>query len=434
MSNLSHSAVAEKAIVLGRKRKNNYPKCRNCGTDLNHVFLDLINCPPANDLLDEHQLQEPEIYYPIKILICHKCFLVQLNLVRNIDTIFNEKYTYFSSYSSSWLDHAKKYVDMMVDRFGFDAKSQIIELASNDGYLLQYFKEYNIPVLGVEPASNTAEVAISRGIATIIDFFGADFAQKLVSRQNIRADLVLGNNVLNHLPDINDFVEGVKIVLKDTGVATFEFPHLMNLVDECQFDTIYHEHFSYLSFTVVNRIFENHGLKVFDIQELPTHGGSLRVFAGHQRDNSKKISSSIEKMLTREATAGMNHLMYYSEFQQRVEEIKYEVLKFLIQARLKNKKVVGYGAATKGVTLLNYCGIKGTDLIQFIADASPHKWNRYLPACHIPVLHPQSISGYKPDYVIILPWNLREEICEQLQYIREWGGKFVTFIPGLSIF
>jgi hypothetical protein len=434
MSTLGHDAVAEKALVGSRKRMDNYPQCRNCGTALKHVFLDLINCPPANDMLDEHQLQEPEIFYPFKILICDKCFLVQVNQVRNTDTIFNEKYAYFSSYSSSWLDHAKKYADMMVDRFGLNANSQIIELASNDGYLLQYFKEYNIPVLGVEPTANTAEVAISRGIDTIIDFFGTDFAQKLVSHQNIRADLVLGNNVLNHLPDINDFVEGVRIVLKDTGVATFEFPHLMNLVDECQFDTIYHEHFSYLSFTVVNGIFKNHGLKIFDVQELPTHGGSLRVFAGHEGDNSKKISSTIEKMLTREEKAGMNHLSYYSDFQQRVDEIKYEVLKFLIGVHMKNKKVVGYGAATKGVTLLNYCGIKGTDLIQLIADASPHKWNRYLPASHIPVLHPQSISGYKPDYVIILPWNLKDEICGQLHYIREWGGKFVTFIPGLSIF
>ena len=408
-------------------------KCRHCKTELHHVFVDLVNCPPSNDMLKPDQLNEPEVFYPLKIFTCHNCLLVQVDEMRKADSIFNSEYTYFSSFSTSWLAHAKKYVDMMVERFRFNASSQVIEIASNDGYLLQYFKEYNIPVLGVDPTANTAEVAISKGIPTIVDFFGAGFAQKHLADKQIRADLILGNNVLAHVPDINDFVKGVKIALKDTGVVTFEFPHLMRLVEECQFDTIYHEHFSYLSFTVVKRIFENQGLEMFDVQELPTHGGSLRIFAKHTGDHSKEISPNVAALLKREEAAGMKNMNYYNDFQQRVEEIKYAVWEFLIKARRDGRKVIGYGAAAKGNTLLNYCGVKGTDLIQFAVDASPHKQNRYLPASHIPVHDLNSIAEYKPDYVIILPWNLKKEISEQLKYIRDWGGKFVTFIPELSI-
>jgi SAM-dependent methyltransferase len=385
-------------------------------------------------MLKPEQLNEPEVYYPLKIYTCHNCLLVQVDEMRKADSIFNSEYTYFSSFSTSWLAHAKKYVDMMVDRFGFNASSQVIEIASNDGYLLQYFKERNVPVLGVDPTANTAAVAISKGIPTIIDFFGAEFAQKKLVDKNIKADLILGNNVLAHVPDINDFVKGVKIALKETGVVTFEFPHLMRLVEECQFDTIYHEHFSYLSFTVVKRIFESQGLEMFDVQELPTHGGSLRIFAKHKQDRTKEISPNVADLLKREEEAGMKTMDYYNNFQQRVEKIKYAVWEFLIKARREGKKVIGYGAAAKGNTLLNYCGVRGTDLIQFAVDASPHKQNRLLPASHIPVRDLNSIPEYKPDYVIILPWNLKKEIAEQLKYIRDWGGKFVAFIPELTVF
>jgi SAM-dependent methyltransferase len=408
--------------------------CRHCKTELHHVFVDLINCPPSNDMLKPEQLNEPEVFYPLKIFTCHTCLLVQVDEMRKANSIFNSEYTYFSSFSTSWLAHAKRYTDMMVERFGFNEKSLVIEIASNDGYLLQYFKEYKIPVLGVDPTANTAEVAISKGIPTIIDFFGADFAQKKLIDQKIKADLILGNNVLAHVPDINDFVKGVKIALKDTGVVTFEFPHLMKLVEECQFDTIYHEHFSYLSFLVVKRVFENQGLEMFDVEELPTHGGSLRIFAKHTEDKTKVISPRVADLLKREEAAGMKTLNYYHDFQQRVEKIKYAVWEFLIKARREDKKVIGYGAAAKGNTLLNYCGVRGTDLIQFVVDASPHKQNKVLPASHIPVRDLNSIAEFKPDYVIILPWNLKKEISEQLKYIRDWGGKFVTFIPELSVF
>jgi SAM-dependent methyltransferase len=409
-------------------------KCRHCKAELTQVFVDLVNCPPSNDMLKPEQLNEPETYYPLKIFTCHKCLLVQVDEMRKADSIFNSEYTYFSSFSTSWLAHAKQYVDMMVKRFGFNQSSQIVEIASNDGYLLQYFKEYNIPVLGVDPTANTAEVAISKGIPTIIDFFGADFAQKNLADKNNKADLILGNNVLAHVPDINDFVKGVKIALKPNGVNTFEFPHLMKLVEECQFDTIYHEHFSYLSFHAVKRIFENQGLEMFDVQELPTHGGSLRIFTKHIEDKSKEISPNVADLLMREEKAGMKNPEYYNNFQQRVESIKYAVWEFLIKARREGKKVIGYGAAAKGNTLLNYCGVKGTDLIQFVVDASPHKQDKFLPASHIPVNDLKSIAEYKPDYVIILPWNLKKEIGEQLKYIKDWGGKFVTFIPELHIF
>lgn len=408
-------------------------KCRHCKTELNHVFVDLINCPPSNDMLKSDQLNEPEVFYPLKIYTCHHCLLVQVDEMRKADSIFNSEYTYFSSFSTSWLAHAKKYVEMMIDRFGFNNNAQVIEIASNDGYLLQYFKERNVPVLGVDPTANTAQVAISKGIPTIIDFFGSELAQKKLADQHIKADLILGNNVLAHVPDINDFVKGVKIALKDTGVVTFEFPHLMRLVEECQFDTIYHEHFSYLSFTVVKRIFESQGLEMFDVQELPTHGGSLRIFAKHIQDKTKDISPNVADLLKREEAVGMKTMNYYNDFQERVDQIKYAVWNFLIQARKEHKKVIGYGAAAKGNTLINYCGIKGNDLIQFVVDASPHKQDKYLPASHILVRNLESIREFKPDYVIILPWNLKKEIMEQLSYIKDWGGKFVTFIPELSI-
>lgn len=409
-------------------------KCRHCKTELEHVFVDLITCPPSNDMVKERQLNEPETYYPLNVFVCHKCWLVQVDEMKKADNIFDNEYTYFSSYSTSWLKHAKNYVDYMIDRYGFNEESQVIEIASNDGYLLQYFKEQKIPVLGIEPTANTAAVAKEKGIESIIDFFGADFAQNQLADKGIKADLILGNNVLAHVPDINDFVQGMKRALKDNGVITIEFPHLYQLVKENQFDTIYHEHFSYLSFIAVTGIFNLQGLKMFDVQEIPTHGGSLRIFAKHIEDDSKAISENVNKMLEKEKQAGMDSLSYYQNFQSVVEKIKYDTWNFLIQMKKEGKKVVGYGAAAKGNTLLNYCGIKGNDLIGFVSDASPHKQNKYLPGSRIPVFEPDKIKDIKPDIIIIFPWNLKTEISEQLSYIRDWGGKFAVFIPELSVF
>ena len=409
-------------------------KCRHCNSELKNVFVDLVNCPPSNSMLEMMQLNEPEIYYPLKIYVCNNCFLVQVDEIKKAEEIFDSEYTYFSSYSASWLAHAKNYVDMMMDRYGFTEESQVVEIASNDGYLLQYFMEYNVPVLGVDPTANTAAVAKQKSIETIVNFFGSQFAYDQLVQKGIKADLIIGNNVLAHVPDINDFVKGLKIALKGDGIITMEFPHLLRLVEECQFDTIYHEHFSYLSFTVVKRIFAHQELEMFDVEEISTHGGSLRIFAKHIADRSKDISSNIEKLLKKEDQAGILSLEYYLNFQERVDEIKYAVWNFLIKQKKEKKKVIGYGAAAKGNTLLNYCGIKGTDLINFVVDASPHKQNKFLPGSRIPVLGLDRIEKYKPDYVIIFPWNLSKEIQEQLQYIRDWGGKFVVFIPKIEIY
>lgn len=408
-------------------------KCRHCSTELNHVFVDLVNCPPSNSMLKPEQLNEQEVYYPLKVFVCDHCYLVQVDEMKQAEEIFSDEYTYFSSYSTSWLAHAKAYVEMMIRRFGFDEASQIIEIASNDGYLLQYFKANNVPVLGIDPTANTAAVAKEKGIATIVDFFGADFAQQKLAQKGIKGDLILGNNVLAHVPDINDFVKGLKLALKDDGVVTMEFPHLYNLVRLCQFDTIYHEHFSYLSFSTVKRIFESQGLDLFDVEEISTHGGSLRIFAKHIQDETREISPNVHKLLKKEEDAGMSSLDYYLDFQGRVDRIKYDVLTFLIQKKQEGKKVIGYGAAAKGNTLLNYCGIKGSDLISFAVDASPHKQSKFLPGSRIPVLGPDSIKDFKPDYVIVFPWNLSREIQEQLSYIRDWGGQFVVFVPEINV-
>ncbi|HYG41200.1 MAG TPA: class I SAM-dependent methyltransferase [Cytophagales bacterium] len=407
--------------------------CRHCNNELKHVFVDLVNCPPSNAMLKQEQLNEPEKYYPLKIFVCDNCYLVQVDEIAKASDIFDGEYTYFSSFSTSWLAHAKRYVDMMMERFSFGKDSQIIEIASNDGYLLQYFKEYGVPVLGVDPTANTAEVAKQKGIDTMVDFFGSDLASKHLADKGIKGDLILGNNVLAHVPDINDLVKGMKLALKDNGVVTMEFPHLLKLVEEAQFDTIYHEHFSYLSFTTVKRIFESQGLEMFDVEEIPTHGGSLRIFAKHQDDNSKGISPNVQNLLKKEFEAGITSIDYYLDFQQRVDKIKYSFLEFLIEQRRKGKKIIGYGAAAKGNTLINYAGLKGNDLIQFVVDASPYKQNKYLPGSHIPVVSKEMIAEYKPDYVIILPWNLKEEISEQFAYIEEWGGKFVVFVPEFKI-
>jgi len=406
-------------------------KCRFCKTELQHVFIDLINSPASNSFLTKEQLNEPEVYYPLKVYTCHQCFLVQVDEYKKSDDIFNSDYVYFSSYSTSWLAHAKKYVQAMTDRFGYNGQSKVIEIASNDGYLLQYFAEKKIPVLGIEPTKNTAAVAVKKGIETVTEFFGVKLAEKLVAN-GTKADLLLGNNVLAHVPDIVDFVGGMKILLAPQGVATMEFPHLVQLIDNNQFDTIYHEHFSYLSFYTVKQIFESQGLEMFDVEELPTHGGSLRIYAKHKEDNTKKISGNVNALLKKENEKGISSLAYYDAFQQKAEKIKLDLLAFLIQQKNAGKKVAAYGAAAKGNTMLNFCGIKN-DLIDFVVDLNPHKQDKFLPASHIPVVNEEYLKTAKPDYVIILPWNLKEEITSQLSYIKEWKGQFVLSIPQLQI-
>lgn len=408
-------------------------QCRFCKTELEHVFIDLVNSPASNSFLSKEQLNEPETFYPLKVYTCHQCFLVQVDEYKKSDAIFDSNYVYFSSYSNSWLKHAKAYTDMMTDRFGYNENSLVIEVASNDGYLLQYFKEKNIPVMGIEPTANTAEVAIGKGIKTVIEFFGAELADRFSNNWDVKADLLLGNNVLAHVPDIVDFVLGMKLILKDTGVVTMEFPHLMQLVDNNQFDTIYHEHFSYLSFHTVKEIFASQGLEMFDVEEIPTHGGSLRIFAKHAEDETKTISDNVARLLKKESDKGLNTLAYYDNFQQKALGVKLGITEFLIRQKRAGKKVAAYGAAAKGNTLLNYCGIKN-DLIDFVVDANPHKQNKFLPASHIPVVAEEYLKQAKPDYVIILPWNLKDEIADQLSYIREWGGKFIIPIPALQEF
>ncbi|MBS1732668.1 MAG: methyltransferase domain-containing protein [Bacteroidetes bacterium] len=405
--------------------------CRFCKRELKDVFIDLVNSPASNSFLTKEELNAPEVFYPLKVYTCSGCFLVQVDEYKKSDAIFDNNYVYFSSYSKSWLAHAKKYTGMMVDRFNLSDSSQVIEVASNDGYLLQYFQERKIPVLGIEPTANTAEVAREKGIETVVDFFGVNLATKLVEK-GIKADLLLGNNVLAHVPDIMDFVGGMKIILKGTGVITMEFPHLMQLVDNNQFDTIYHEHFSYLSFHTVQKIFAANGLELFDVEELPTHGGSLRIFAKHLEYATLPVSTNVTKLLEKEKARGLTSMQYYSGFQSKALNVKLDMLDFLITQKKNGKKVAGYGAAAKGNTLLNFCGVKN-DLVDFVVDANPHKQDKYLPASHIPVTSESKIKKEKPDYVIILPWNLKEEVMAQLMYIKDWGGKFVVPIPSLQI-
>jgi 2-polyprenyl-3-methyl-5-hydroxy-6-metoxy-1,4-benzoquinol methylase len=424
-------------------------QCRFCKTELKHVFLDLINSPASNSFLTREQLNEPEIFFPLKVYTCHNCFLVQVDEYKKSDAIFNNEYVYFSSFSTSWLEHCRKYTVQMRERFPFTDQSLVVEVASNDGYLLQYFREGNIPVLGIEPTANTAQVAIAKGIDTVVDFFGVRLATRLAA-EGKQADLLLGNNVLAHVPDIVDFVGGMKILLKKDGVITMEFPHLLQLVDNNQFDTIYHEHFSYLSFYTVQKIFKSRGLELFDVEEIPTHGGSLRIYARHEEDASQatpagvgaspqvaafpRIAASprVAALLAKEAAKGMTTLAYYDHFQQKALEVKLALTEFLIAQKRAGKSVAAYGAAAKGNTLLNFCGIKN-DLVDFVVDANPHKQNKWLPASHIPVVAESYLKAERPDYVLILPWNLRDEITRQLAYIRDWGGQFVIPIPHLQV-
>jgi len=407
-------------------------KCRFCHHKLTHEFIDLVNAPPSNSFLTKKQLSEPEIFYPLKLMLCEECWLVQVDEYKKSEEIFNQNYAYFSSYSTSWLEHAKRYVEMIIDRFGFDENSQVIEIASNDGYLLQYFQLKQIPVLGIEPATNVAMSAQEKGIETIEAFFGANLANRLVSQDKM-ADLIIGNNVFAHVPDVNDFAAGLKIALKDNGVITLEFPHLMQLIEQNLFDTIYHEHFSYFSFSIVKLIFEKHGLELFDVEQISTHGGSLRIYGKHKDDASKNISPNVTALLHEEKVKGMQTTEYYDGFQNKADRVKYDLIDFLIKQKKNGKKVAAYGAAAKGNTLLNYCGSK-KDLIEFVVDASPHKQGMFLPGSHIPVVTEKEIKKTKPDFVIILPWNIKNEIIEQLSYIQEWGGKFVVPIPEIRTF
>jgi len=401
-------------------------KCRFCKNELKIEFVDLTNSPASNSYLSLGQLNEPEVFYPLKIFVCSECKLVQVDEYKKSDDIFDNDYAYFSSYSTSWLAHAKEYVESMTKRLSLDENSQVTEIASNDGYLLQFFQEKNIPCIGIEPTSNTAAVAREKGIDVIGDFFGSTLAKTLD-----KSDLILGKNVLAHVPDINDFVKGLKTALKPYGTVTMEFPHLLNLIKENQFDTIYHEHFSYLSFYTVQKIFINQGLKLYDVEKYPTHGGSIRIFATHQ-DNSMEILPNVENMLKEEESFGLFDIEIYKGFQEKTDKVKNDLLDFLIQAKKENKTVVGYGAAAKGNTLLNYAGVKN-DLIDFVVDKSPYKQGKYLPASHIPILDEEALRQSKPAYVLILPWNLKDEVVDQLSYIKQWGGRFVVAVPSLNV-
>ena len=403
--------------------------CRFCATPLEHDFIDLGMSPVSNSFVKPDRVDEPEPFYPLHAFVCSNCFLVQLEEFETADQIFSD-YVYFSSYSTSWLAHARKFVNDVSERFGFNADSLVIEVASNDGYLLQYFTERNVPVLGIEPASNVAEVARAAGIDTIDEFFGVSLAERLRDEGRL-CDLLVGNNVLAHVPDINDFVGGFRLVLAEDGVLSMEFPHLLRLIEQTQFDTIYHEHFSYLSLLTVQRIFAHHGLQVFDVEEIPTHGGSLRVFAQHS-GGKQPVGRAVEKVLGDERGAKLDSLDGYRNFSEKVTKVKTDLLEFLRQADSEGKTVVGYGAPAKGNTLLNYCGI-GPDEIAYTVDRSPHKQGHLLPGTHIPVYAPEKIAETQPDYVIILPWNLKDEVVEQMAEIRGWGGRFVVPIPELTV-
>jgi SAM-dependent methyltransferase len=404
--------------------------CRFCGHPLRQSFVDLGLSPLANSYVEPEALQRMEPFFPLHVWVCEHCLLVQLPETESPEAIFSD-YAYFSSYSTSWLRHAESYVAAMVERFGFDRESQIVEIASNDGYLLQYFQQRGIPVLGIEPAGNVAQAAQERGIRTLVKFFNTKTAGELVD-EGLEADLLLGNNVLAHVPGLNDFVEGLKIALKPGGVVTMEFPHLMRLMVENQFDTIYHEHFSYFSLRTVLDVFTVRGLTLFDVEELPTHGGSIRIYARHAEDESKPVEPRVTELLDRERAAGFDDLDHYLSFGEQVRETKRKLLRFLVRLKNEGKSIAGYGAPAKGNTLLNYCGV-GTDFIDYTVDRSPHKQGRYLPGTRIPIYAPEHISKTRPDYVLILPWNLKEEIIEQMTDLKSWGGQFFVAIPEVTV-
>ena len=405
-------------------------KCRFCNSQSLHKFVSLGTTPLSNSYLKEEQLHESEHFFPLEVFVCDACLLVQLEEFRTPEHIFSD-YAYFSSFSDIWLKHAKSYTDKMTELFGIGKRSFVVEIASNDGYLLQYFVEKGVPVLGIEPAANVAQAAIKKGIPTETVFFGTETAGRLKA-EGKQADLLVGNNVLAHVPDLNDFVEGLRILLKPDGVITMEFPHLLQLIEGIQFDTIYHEHFSYFSLLTVDKVFESHNLVLFDVEEISTHGGSLRIYAKHKEDTTKPLSSSVMNLKQREIAFGLSKLDRYVNFEESVKAAKREILSFFIQAKTAAKTIVGYGAPAKGNTLLNYCGVR-TDFLDYTVDRNPHKQGLYLPGSHILIQSPDMIQKTKPDYLFILPWNIKEEIMEQMAFIRQWGGKFVIPIPHIQI-
>lgn len=405
-------------------------KCRHCASELRCDFLDLGFAPPSNAYLTKDALSKPEVYFPLRLKVCEECWLVQTEDYASAETFFSSDYAYFSSASRSWLDHASRYTDMIRKRLSLSNESMVIEVASNDGYLLRNFVAAGIPCLGIEPTDSTAKAAEALGIPVLRKFFGEELAKSLVS-EGRTADLILGNNVYAHVPDINDFTRGLKVALKSEGTITLEFPHLMELIEHNQFDTVYHEHFSYLSLFTVQRIFEQAGLRVFDVEQLTTHGGSLRVYGCHDTDQRPTLES-VQQIIDEEATRGLRAKSVYAGFQQKAEAVKNDVLRFLLQAKQDGKTVGAYGAAAKGNTLLNFAGVK-PDLLPFVCDAAAAKQNKYLPGSHIPVVHPDEMGERKPDYVVILPWNIAEEVKLQLASLAEDGAKFVTFVPQLLV-
>jgi SAM-dependent methyltransferase len=422
----THVSAVEVKAGLGERSTS----CRFCGAPLRHTFVDLGMSPLCQTHISPEQLNHMEPFYPLHAFVCEGCFLVQLEEYVSPAEIFTE-YAYFSSYSDSWVEHARRYAEGMIRRLSLDAQSRVVELASNDGYLLQHFVRAGIPVLGVEPAANVAKVAVEKGIPTLVRFFGRDTAREIAEEVG-RADLVLGNNVLAHVPRLNDFVAGMKVLLKPGGVITMEFPHLYRLMEGNQFDTIYHEHFSYFSFFTAEKVFAAHGLTLFDVEELPTHGGSLRIYARHAENRALPVSAAVDALRHRELEAGITRLETYASFDEQVKETKRALLEFLIRAKRAGKRLAGYGAPGKGNTLLNYCGIR-TDFLDYTVDRSPYKQGKFTPGTRIPILHPDKIAQTRPDYVFILPWNLKDEIVRQMAHVRDWGGKFVMPIPSVSV-
>jgi hypothetical protein len=406
-------------------------RCRHCSTPLRHTFVDLGMSPLCESFLTADALDAMEPFYPLHVFVCESCFLVQLGEYVSRESIFTE-YAYFSSYSDSWLAHAKRYTEQMIERWKLGPGHQVIELASNDGYLLQYFVAQGVPSLGIEPAANVAAAAIAKGVPTQVSFFGREMARQLAA-SGTQADLLLGNNVLAQVPDLSDFVGGMKIVLRPGGVITIEFPHLLRLIEGNQFDTIYHEHFSYFSLLTAATIFAAHGLELFDVEELPTHGGSLRIYAKHQEDSTKPVTPRFEALAARERELGFDRLDRYTSFSRQVEDTKQRLLEFLIDAKREGRSIAGYGAPGKGNTLLNYCGIR-TDFLDYTVDRNPYKHGRFTPGTHIPIYPPEKIAETRPDYVFILPWNVKDEIMQQMAFIRSWGGRFVVPIPSVAVY
>jgi SAM-dependent methyltransferase len=428
MENTTMATMTSSSLI---HQKTTAKGCRFCGSPARRTFVDLGLSPLCETYPSQSDLNRGEMYYPLHVYVCERCFLVQLDEYETAENIFSD-YAYFSSYSDSWLKHADRYCGKIVERFGLNETSFAVEVASNDGYLLQYFVKRNVPVLGIEPAANVAKVAVEKGVPTLVRFFGTRLAEELAAEGH-RADLIAGNNVLAQVPDLNDFVEGLKVLLKPEGVLTLEFPHLLRLIEHNEFDTIYHEHFSYFSMLTTVRIMEAHGLKAFDVEELASHGGSLRVYACRQESRTHRVEPTVAAIIAQEEKAGQASMEGYETFAGKVKQTKFALVSFLLNAAKEGKTVAGYGAPGKSATLLHYCGI-GKDLIEYTVDRSPYKQGRTLPGTRIPIYHPDRISETKPDYVVILPWNLKDEIIEQLQFIKEWNGRFVVPIPEVAIY